>query len=79
MVINLCVGTVFVKKKEEIKMNEEEIKSDNQSSVEFQTSTKGVVTYKVKVYNIDANTAFDKAIELSEKAQQYTKIKNRGE
>lgn len=47
-----------------------------QSSVEFQTSTKGYVTYKVKVYSENPDEAFEKAIELSNKARGYTSTYN---
>lgn len=48
----------------------------SQSSVEFQTNTKGVLSFKVKVYNPDPETAYNKAVELSNKAEAHCKQKN---
>lgn len=55
---------------------EQTIQSESQSSVEFQSSTKGIISFKVKVYNIDPDAAFEKAIILSEKAKDYCKKHN---
>lgn len=45
--------------------------NEQKSSVEFQTSTKGYVTYKVKCYHDDPDAALEKAMELSDNARQY--------
>lgn len=49
---------------------------DNQSSTSFETSTKGFISYKVKVYDKDADIAFSKAVELMAKADKICKGKN---
>ena len=49
---------------------------DNQSSTSFETSTKGFISYKVKVYDKDADVAFAKAVELMDMANTLCKAKN---
>jgi hypothetical protein len=45
------------------------------SSVEWKTSAKGELSYTVKVYNEDAEAAYDKSFFLMEKAELLMRAK----
>lgn len=46
------------------------------SSVEFSTSSKGFITYSIKIYNENPDEAFNKAQFLMDKAETITRAKN---
>ena len=48
-----------------------EINESNLSSVEFSTTSKGILSFKLKVYDSDPDIAFQKSCQLTEQAQKY--------
>lgn len=60
--------------------NEQTIQTTQpQSSVEFSSTSKGLLSYTVKVYNADPGIAFAMAVDLSNKAKQYCETNNGGQ
>ena len=57
---------------------EEQISTEKQNSVSFETSTKGVWSFKCKAYADTAEKAFEEATRISELAEQVCKAKNIG-
>ena len=58
-------------------MENQQIPENKQvSSVEFSTSSKGFITYSIKVYNENPEEAFNKAQYLMDKAEVITRAKN---
>jgi len=57
-----------------IKLNEQN--ESNISSVEFSSTSKGIISFKLKVYDSDPDIAFQKSCQLTEQAVKYCEMKN---
>ena len=60
-----------------VKNDQSTVNTESRSSIEITTNSKGITTYKVKVYDDDAVAAANLAVKITEQLRKKFGIKSR--